>query len=886
MPKHAVKFLTALVCLLLLSGTATTQSTELYISEYIEGSSNNKAIEIFNPGSAAVNLATAGYSITMHFNGNPAAGLTINLNGSVAAGDVYVVAHSSADAAILPQADQTNGAGWFNGDDAVVLRKGGVIIDVIGQIGFDPGTEWGSGNTSTADNTLRRKGSVTSGDANGADAFDPSAEWDGFANNTFGGLGSHGVVQPPTFSTLEIFEIQGSLAASPHAGQQVRTLDNIVTALTSNGFFIQTPAARVDASDLTSNGIFVFTGSAPGVHVGDQVDVTGTVAEFFELTEITSPSVTVDSTGNAVPAPVQFGMVGPGEFLPSHDPIPLQLERYEGMLVRMENGRATAPTDRFGDVAVVADSTRAFREPGILFPGDPGHPVVWDGNPEIFEIDPDAAGLSMVQVAAGTAIALAEGPLSFAFGDYQIWPTTLTIGDAPVLPRPVRPRNPGEFTVATQNLLRFFDSNRDNGPDDGAANAAQYSDKLVKASLHIRTVLGAPDVLVVEEVENLDVVQALAAQIAADDPAIVYTAHLIEGHDIGGIDTGILTRDTVTVSSVTQIGADTMFTGDDPPSHLHDRPPLLLTAEYAGNGAPFPLTVIGVHNRSLSGIETSTRVREKRLQQALEIANAVQAMQSADPARRIVLTGDFNAFQFSDGYVDAIGIITGNLDPDGAIHPGHADVVDPNLVEHTSSLPAPERYSFVFDGSAQELDHTLTTASLSPYLRGLQMARGNADAPAAFQTDFTTPLRLSDHDAQVLYVMSDFDADALPDDVDNCATNPNPGQQDFDADGTGDSCDDDDDNDGVLDTVDACQQSAPLGMFVVVDACSTAVPDRLLTSGCSISESISRIGDASWNHGQFVSGATHLLNDLRKDGMLDNRQRSEVHRCVAWANIP
>jgi hypothetical protein len=138
-----------------------------------------------------VNLATAGYNVQMFFNGNPAAGLTINLTGSVASGDVYVLAQSSASAAILAQADQTNGAGWFNGDDAVALRKGTTILDVIGQIGFDPGSEWGSGLASTADNTLRRKSFVAAGDANGGDAFDPAQEWDGFATDTFGGLGAH-----------------------------------------------------------------------------------------------------------------------------------------------------------------------------------------------------------------------------------------------------------------------------------------------------------------------------------------------------------------------------------------------------------------------------------------------------------------------------------------------------------------------------------------------------------------------------------------------------------------------------------------------------------------------------------------------------------------------
>ena len=73
----------------------------------------------------------------------------------------------------------------------MVLRKGATIVDVVGQIGFDPGTEWGSGLVSTADNTLRRMDTICTGDPDGSNAFDPSIEWDGYANNTFGGLGAH-----------------------------------------------------------------------------------------------------------------------------------------------------------------------------------------------------------------------------------------------------------------------------------------------------------------------------------------------------------------------------------------------------------------------------------------------------------------------------------------------------------------------------------------------------------------------------------------------------------------------------------------------------------------------------------------------------------------------
>jgi predicted extracellular nuclease len=178
-------------------------STDLFLSEYIEGTSNNKAIEIYNGTGAPVNLATGLYAITMHFNGNPDIGLTINLSGTIQPGDVHVVAHSSVAPAILAQADQTSSAGWFNGDDAVALRKGLAFVDVIGQVGFDPDTEWGTGLASTADNTLRRKNGIEAGDTNDSDAFDPATQWDGFATDTFNGLGVHVVAgdEPPFVSS-------------------------------------------------------------------------------------------------------------------------------------------------------------------------------------------------------------------------------------------------------------------------------------------------------------------------------------------------------------------------------------------------------------------------------------------------------------------------------------------------------------------------------------------------------------------------------------------------------------------------------------------------------------------------------------------------------------
>lgn len=196
MTKTFSKVFSLALVLALVLGAFPTQfvsaaPTELFFTEYIEGTSNNKALEIYNGTGAAVTL-TGNYNVQMFFNGSASAGLTINLVGTVANGDVFVLAQSSANATILAQADQNNGSGWFNGDDAVVLRKGTTIIDVIGQIGSDPGTEWGSGLTSTADNTLRRKSSIEAGDTNGADAFNPATEWDGFVTDTFSGLGCLG----------------------------------------------------------------------------------------------------------------------------------------------------------------------------------------------------------------------------------------------------------------------------------------------------------------------------------------------------------------------------------------------------------------------------------------------------------------------------------------------------------------------------------------------------------------------------------------------------------------------------------------------------------------------------------------------------------------------
>jgi len=181
----------------------TYESPELYFSEYVEGSSNNKALEIFNNKHSTIDLSAGNYKVDIYSNGSATPTSTVDLTGSVANGDVFVIANSSADAAVLNAADQTSGNINFNGNDAVVLKKGDEILDVIGQIGFNPGTEWGTGETSTQNNTIRRKSVIGAGDTDGSDAFDPSLEWNGYPEDTFDGLGYHHLnASAPTIANM------------------------------------------------------------------------------------------------------------------------------------------------------------------------------------------------------------------------------------------------------------------------------------------------------------------------------------------------------------------------------------------------------------------------------------------------------------------------------------------------------------------------------------------------------------------------------------------------------------------------------------------------------------------------------------------------------------
>jgi uncharacterized protein len=317
---------TSFVCALVGAPGAFAASTDLFFSEYVEGSSNNKALEIFNDTGAAIDLSAEAYNVQMFFNGNPVSTLTINLTGTVADDDVFVLAQSAAAPVILAVADQTNGAGWFNGDDAVVLRKGTTVLDVIGQVGFDPGTEWGTGLTSTADNTLRRKATITAGETNGSDTFDPSLEWDGFATDTFDGLGTHTVVganAPVVVSCpAPISVVQGTAAS---AGVSASDADGTVTSLTlasvapATAGITLTGATPATTTGGTATATLSLAASVPvgtytvqiGASNGDATPQTGSCTTTVSVQEVLRVSQVQGSVSDLASGPTHRSPLAP-----------------------------------------------------------------------------------------------------------------------------------------------------------------------------------------------------------------------------------------------------------------------------------------------------------------------------------------------------------------------------------------------------------------------------------------------------------------------------------------------------------------------------------------------------------------------------------------------
>lgn len=210
---------------LAVSGTtnppAGNYATDLFFSEYLEGSSNNKALEIFNGTGAPVDLGA--YKAILYTNGTTTPGNTLTFTAGtiLANNDVYVIANASANAAILAQSDVTSTVTYYNGNDAVALVKtvGGVdqYVDIIGRIGEDPGTEWVSGAHSTLNKTLVRKATITAGVSVNPAAGFPTlvSEWDSYAQDTIDYLGAHTFTPGAQIAVAPVLNPASGVFSSP-----------------------------------------------------------------------------------------------------------------------------------------------------------------------------------------------------------------------------------------------------------------------------------------------------------------------------------------------------------------------------------------------------------------------------------------------------------------------------------------------------------------------------------------------------------------------------------------------------------------------------------------------------------------------------------------------
>jgi hypothetical protein len=620
-----------------------------------------------------------------------------------------------------------------------------------------------------------------------------------------------GTIRNDDIVLVPIHTIQGSGSTSPLDGQVVVT-EGVITARRSNGFFVQTADGEDDGNPETSEGLFVFTGSTsiPAVAVGNRVRVSGRVVEFVPsssldqkpITEITggggvTVQVSLRESGVALPAPVA---IDPTLAAPDS---PLEaLERYEGMRVStgplvtvaasgafLSEANATVSGSDGIFHAVLQGVPRPFREPGIavtdvIAATAPAGVPRFDTNPERIRIDSDAQlGAARVTADAGTALPSLTGVLDYGSGVYTLLPDAgQLVGDATGLlpggpaPKAVPDASADAISVASFNLLRFFDDVNDPAVGEPVLTPAAFQARLADTSEAICRYLKTPDILGVIEIENLATLERLAEAVntnvsGACETNPQYVAQLLDGNDVGGIDVGVLVSQRevragtprVAVLGAEQIGKDSLFTNPNGSTELlNDRPSLMVRTEVAAaNGNAVPLTVVVNHLRSLNGVnETAAgssgwatsgqRVRAKRLAQALEIAQWVESRQQADASERLVLIGDFNAFEFSDGFADVMGVITGREAGPGEVLEYAASPVTRPLTNLTTLIPAPERYSYSFEGNAQSLDHIVVNDAVFASSLDVRTAHAAINADFSATRFGQSAVRTSDHDPVVV----------------------------------------------------------------------------------------------------------------------------------------
>lgn len=754
---------------LALLGLPVANAAELIISEYVEGSGNNKALEFYNSGSQVLDLSA--YRVEFYFNGASAAGRSIDLSGSLAPGKTFVLANGVADPALLALASQRVEGSWFNGNDAVLLRRrGGEILDSLGQVGFNPGTTWGSGDVQTLDRSLVRKADIRDGDSDPSDAFDPAAQWLGYPRDTFANLGQHGAGEPgggEEAGLRPIHEVQGAGAESPLVNQRV-AIEGVVVGDFQNaselkGFYVQQEDATVDGDPATSEGIFVYDGgNGSDVKLGDRVRVTGQVREFNGLTELVGPlQVSVLASGVALPTPAGISLP-----LASAD----ALERYEGMRVQLRQTLTVNEVynlGRYGEV-LLSSGGRQMTPTNVVAPGEQAKAMqarndldrilLDDGrsgqNPDPIRYPaPELSAYNSLRV--GDRTSAIDGVLDYSAGSYRIQPLQTPTFEA-ANPRPAQPAVEGRLRVASFNVLNYFNGDGKGGgfPTSRGANTAEEFQRQ-KAKIVAAILASKADIVGLMEIESdgygefsaiADLVNGLNASLPQGQRyAFVNPNRAKLGSDeiaVGLIYRGDKVR-TYRSAAVLDSSVNPEF--DD----TRNRPTLAQTFQEINGGER--LTIAVNHLKSKGSAcdgdpdtgdgQGNCNLTRARAAQALVDWLAGDPTGAKEPDRLII--GDLNSYAKED----PVNVIRSA---------GYTDLV-------ARQAGAGKGYSYVFSGQSGYLDHALANASLARQVRGAVEWHINADEPRVldYNVEFKTPrqqdslynaepYRASDHDPVVI----------------------------------------------------------------------------------------------------------------------------------------
>jgi uncharacterized protein len=601
-------------------------------------------------------------------------------------------------------------------------------------------------------------------------------------------------------AALTISQIQGIAIQSPVVEQNVST-EGVVTALTADGFFIQSADADQDGDARSSEGLFVRGLAGASVAIGDRVQVAGRVTEALvgagseQLTQTEMLAAKVDTlaSGQALPKPVA---IDANTF--ASNPGIASYERFEGMRTAIAELTVVAPSGGRVDEAsgrvsgdgrfygVAAGIARPFLEPGLSVLSSARaagvSPQVFDANPERLRIDAlGQRGAQLLSADAGDSVRGLVGVLGYGDGAYRLLPdpSAAIHVAAKSSPKPVTAAVAGEATIANFPLRRFLDDRRD-GSEPVLASSA-YATRLAKTANAICRYARNPDILALSGLENAAVLRDVAAATNGRDGNVLF-ADSCNGNvayaasvpaaakgqagflvDTSAVRPGVA---RVEVLSVTELGAAARFRQRDGSNEaLHVQAPVLLQARInQANGGSHVVTVL---NAQLSALEGdldargshgwATRgdyLRARRAAQARAIAQLVRQRQLAQPNESLVVLGDFEAAQFNDGRSDLMGVLGGRTAPRAQVLGYEASPLVQGLSNLTTRLPAAQRYTVVREGNAQAVDHILVNPALlqaSPAAR-VEVARINADFGEDNYADAGVPVRVSDHDPMVLYL--------------------------------------------------------------------------------------------------------------------------------------